>query len=61
MASSSTYTSRRQAVQSAEIGAEILKALARLGPAASLTNLSEATGIAVAKVPTATCSADHGL
>jgi DNA-binding IclR family transcriptional regulator len=49
MASSSTRTTSRQTVQSAEIGAEILKALARLGPAASLTSLSEAAGMAPAK------------
>jgi DNA-binding IclR family transcriptional regulator len=39
----------RQRVQSAETGAEILKALARLGPAATLTRLSEAAGMAPAK------------
>ncbi|WP_321953455.1 IclR family transcriptional regulator [Paraburkholderia bannensis] len=49
MATSSTRTSSRQTVQSAEIGAEILKALARLGPAASLSGLAEAAGMAPAK------------
>lgn len=41
--------SARQSVQSAETGAEILKALARLGPAATLKRLSEAAGMPPAK------------
>lgn len=49
MSNSPTRTSSRQTVQSAEIGAEILKALARLGPAASLSSLSEEAGMAPAK------------
>jgi DNA-binding IclR family transcriptional regulator len=47
---SSTRTGTRQRVQSAETGAEVLKALARLGPSASLSRISEVTGLAAAKV-----------
>lgn len=49
MATSSNRATSRQTVQSAEIGAEVLKALARLGPAASLTSLAESAGMAPAK------------
>lgn len=45
----SSRHSSRQRVQSAEVGGEILKALARQGPAVSLSRLSEALGIAPAK------------
>lgn len=47
---SSTRTGSRQRVQSAETGADVLKALARLGPSASLSAISEITGLAAAKV-----------
>jgi DNA-binding IclR family transcriptional regulator len=47
---SSTRTNTRQRVQSAETGAEVLKALARLGPSAALSSISEFTGMAAAKV-----------
>ena len=41
--------SSRQRVQSAEVGGEILKALARQGPSVSLSRLSEAIGMVPAK------------
>jgi DNA-binding IclR family transcriptional regulator len=43
-------TTTRQRVQSAETGAEVLKALARLGPSSSLSSISDLTGMAAAKV-----------
>lgn len=48
--SNDTRTSSRQRVQSAEVGGEVLKALARQGPAVSLSRLSEAVGMVPAKV-----------
>jgi DNA-binding IclR family transcriptional regulator len=47
--SKTSRSTSRQRVQSAEVGGEILKALARQGPAVSLSRLSEALGIAPAK------------
>ncbi len=47
---SSTRTGTRQRVQSAETGAEVLKALAQLGPSATLSGISEVAGMAAAKV-----------
>src|SRR5580692_2336796 len=47
---STTRTNTRQRVQSAETGAEVLKALARLGPSTSLSRISEYTDMAAAKV-----------
>ncbi|RKP47696.1 IclR family transcriptional regulator [Pararobbsia silviterrae] len=47
---SSTRTNSKQRVQSAETGAEVLKALAKLGPSASLSRISEYTDMAAAKV-----------
>ncbi|WP_027796795.1 IclR family transcriptional regulator [Paraburkholderia acidipaludis] len=49
MATNETRKTPRTRVQSAETGAEILKALASLGPSASLTNISEAAGMVPAK------------
>ena len=42
--------SSRQTVQSAEVGGEVLKALARLAPAAALTEIGDELGMPVAKV-----------
>lgn len=47
--SDDTRKNPRHRVQSAETGAEILKALASLGPSASLTNIAEASAMAPAK------------
>ena len=41
---------RRNTVQSAEVGGEVLKALARLSPAATLSQIGDETGMPVAKV-----------
>jgi DNA-binding IclR family transcriptional regulator len=49
MSKSETRKTPRARVQSAETGAEILKALASLGPSASLSRLSEVAGVAPAK------------